>query len=246
MQIVYPSANGRSSRAHPAGLQPVNTRRRQYAPPAAAQPFAGEAGAFLSARRLGEGPPPAGRGLRDGIAERCVPVSVVGTVQGMSPSLERWYRPGSLHLGLELGPLPGRGVLPQPSARRQLDKAGPLRQSSSCPASQPDVGADRLSPPSLRTAPPRELTTLQAHVVLAVTQEWPGWPGTNALGRHVGPCLSPAPVDLQRYVGPPGCEEGALFLSDLLGDCLCRDLSDQLWRESSAERWALEGLAPML
>lgn len=79
----------------------MNTRWRQHAPPTAAQPFAGEAGAFLSARRLGEGPPPAGRGLRDGLAG---PWLIVGIVQGISPSLERWYRLGSLHLGLELGP----------------------------------------------------------------------------------------------------------------------------------------------
>lgn len=83
MQMIYPAANDRPSLAHPAGMQPVNTRGRQHAPPTAAQPFAGEAGAFLSARRLGEGPPPAGRGLRDGLA--VTPWLVVGTVQGMYP-----------------------------------------------------------------------------------------------------------------------------------------------------------------
>lgn len=83
MQMIYPAANDWSSWAHPAGMQPVNTRGRQYAPPAAAQPFAGEAGAFFSARRLGEGPPPARRGLQDGLA--VTPWLLVGTVQGMSP-----------------------------------------------------------------------------------------------------------------------------------------------------------------
>lgn len=104
MQMIYPAANDRSSRAHPAGMQPVNTRGRQHAPPAAAQPFAGEAGAFLSARRLGEGPPPAGRGLRDGLA--VTPWLVVGTVQGMSPfpSSGGTVR-AHLLLGLKLGPL---------------------------------------------------------------------------------------------------------------------------------------------
>lgn len=81
MQITYLAANSRSSRAHPAGLQPVNTRGRHHTPPAAEQPFAGEAGAFFSARRLGEGLPLAGRGLQGGLAGQCLPV------------IGRWYNP---------------------------------------------------------------------------------------------------------------------------------------------------------
>lgn len=109
----------------PAGLQPVNRRGRHHAPPAAEQPFAGEAGAFLSARRLGEGPPPAGRGLQGGLAGQCLPV--IGPWYNPRHVLfERWYGPGSLHLGLELALLPDSEVLHSPRAMRQLGQAGPL------------------------------------------------------------------------------------------------------------------------
>lgn len=125
MQIIYLAANSQSSRAHPAGLQPVNRRGRHHAPPAAEQPFAGEAGAFLSARRLGEGPPPAGRGLQGGLAGQCLPV--IGPWYNPRHVLfERWYGPGSLHLGLELALLPDSEVLHSPRAMRQLGQAGPL------------------------------------------------------------------------------------------------------------------------
>lgn len=55
MQMPCPTANGRPRWARPAAPQPVDARGARGVPPTAAQPGAGEAGAFLSARRPGEG-----------------------------------------------------------------------------------------------------------------------------------------------------------------------------------------------